>query len=85
LGPMLFNIFVGDIDSGTECTLRNFADHTKLCGAVDTLNGRDVIQRDFDRHERWACANLMKFNKAKLKVLHMCQGTPKHKYGLGRE
>ena len=32
-----------------------------------------------------ARANLMKFNKAKCKVLHMVRGNPKHKYSLGDE
>uniref|UniRef100_A0A8B9MBW2 Reverse transcriptase domain-containing protein n=1 Tax=Accipiter nisus TaxID=211598 RepID=A0A8B9MBW2_9AVES len=85
LGPALFNIFVGNMDSGIECTLSKFADDTKLCGAVNGLEGRDGIQRDFDRLQRWALVDLVKFNKAKFKVLHTAWGNPKHRYRLGDE
>jgi len=63
LGLVLFNIFGGNMNSQIERTLRDFA-NTKLCGAVDTLDGMDDIQRGLDRLERWAHTNLTKFNKA---------------------
>ncbi|PKU44425.1 hypothetical protein llap_5257 [Limosa lapponica baueri] len=43
------------------------------------------IQRELDKVNRWACANLMKVNKAKCKILHLGQGNPKHRYRLCRE
>ncbi|GAB0206873.1 hypothetical protein GRJ2_003152900 [Grus japonensis] len=81
----LFNVLVGNMDSGIERTLSKFADDTKLHGTVDMLEGRDAVQRDLDRLERWARANHIKFNKAKCKVLHAGRGNPKHKCRLGRE
>ncbi|GAB0209770.1 mitochondrial enolase superfamily member 1 [Grus japonensis] len=58
------------VDSGIECTLSKFADDTKLSGAVDTPEGRDAI---------------MRFNKAKCKVLHLDRGNPQCQYRLGDE
>ena len=44
-----------------------------------------AIQRDLDRLKRWGCANLMKFNQAKCKVLHECRDNPQKQYRLGNE
>ena len=85
LGPVLINIFVGNMDSGIQCTLSKFADDTRLCAEVDPLEGMDVIQRDLDMLERWVCVNLMKVNKEMCKVSHLGQSNPKHKYRLCRE
>ena len=59
------------MDSGIMCTLSKLADDTKVNGAVDMLEGKDVIQRDLDRLERWAHTNLIKFSRAKCKILHL--------------
>lgn len=71
MGLVSFNIF-SDMDSRIECTLSKFTDDTKLSGVVDsTLEARVAIQKDFDRLERCAHVNLLKFNKANCKFLHL--------------
>lgn len=49
---------------------------------IDTLEERDVTQRDLIRLERWAGANLMDLNRAKLKVMHIDWSNLKGKYSL---
>ncbi|KAJ7425271.1 rna-directed dna polymerase from mobile element jockey-like [Pitangus sulphuratus] len=71
LGLVLCNILVRDTDTGIKGTLSTFANDINLCGALDMLEGRNAILRDLDTLESWAHVNLMKFNNAECKVLHL--------------
>jgi len=82
---VLFNIFIIDASDGFKCTLSDFPDDTKLSSAVGKLEGRDAIQRDLNKLKRWALVKLMRFNKAKCKVLHLGQGSSSYVYKLGEE
>ncbi|GAB0181577.1 cAMP-dependent protein kinase inhibitor alpha [Grus japonensis] len=67
----------------TDCI--DTAPDKRLASTLDRLEGRDAIQGDLDRLEEWAHANLMKFNKAKCKVLHRGWSNPQYHYMQSHE
>lgn len=71
--------------SRIKYTLSLLTDDTKPSGAVDSFEGRNAIQKNLDRLEEWAHVNLVKFKKAKCKVLHPHQGNSLYQYRLGDE
>jgi len=85
LGPVLFSLFINDLDEGPECTLSQFAGDTKLGGVADTLQGCAAIQHDLDTLGSQTQRNLMKFSKGKCSVLHLGRNNPMHQYRLGAD
>jgi len=83
LAQMLFSIFINNIDSGIEFTLRKSVNDTKLHSVVNKHEGLGAIQRDLDRLEKLAQENLITFNKAKYKVLHLVHSNLCYQYKPG--
>lgn len=48
LGPVLFCVFINGLGAGLKCILCKFASDTKVGGTVDSLEGREALQRDLD-------------------------------------
>ena len=49
LSPVLFNVSINDLDAELGGTLSKFTDNTQMGGAVDSLQGRDTLQRDLNK------------------------------------
>lgn len=50
-GPVLFDIFLGDLGEEMECVLIKCAGDAKAGGAVDKLEDRAAVQRELDWEE----------------------------------
>jgi ribonuclease P/MRP protein subunit RPP40 len=82
LGPLLFVIYINDLDRGLVSKLGKFADDTKLGNRVDSQNYIDNIQADIDRLVGWVENWQMSFNISKCKVMHIGSSNPKPVYTM---
>ena len=82
LGPLLFDIFINDLESGITSEVIKFADDTKLFKVVKTQEDCGKLQEDLDKLEDWASKWQMKFNVDKCKVMHLGKNNPNYGYTM---
>jgi len=71
LGPILFLIFINDLDSGLQNWILKFADDAKVFGRISSLPSAMALQMDLARLLQWASEWQMTFNVDKCKVMHI--------------
>ena len=54
LGPLLFNIFINDIGSEIKSNISVFADDTKLCRGITSLQDVADLQANLNALSNWA-------------------------------
>jgi len=54
LGPILFLIYINDLDNGVQSWILKFADDTKIFSAVNSDPDRTRLQNDLNNLLKWA-------------------------------
>jgi hypothetical protein len=83
LGPLLFLIYINDLDVGIDSKLVKFADDTKLCRGVATEQEVEVMRDDLQKLFQWSLDWQMLFNTDKCTVLHMGHHNDEASYKMG--
>jgi len=62
LGPILFLIYINDLDESLFGDILKFADDTKIFSEVEKDADRQRLQDDINSLEIWSCKWQMEFN-----------------------
>ena len=85
LGPLLFLIYINDIDEGLHGVVSKFADDTKLGGIANTEEQGKLLQNDINKLKGWSEKWQMGFNADKCKVIRFGNKNPEWNYNLNGE
>ena len=85
LGPVLFLIYINDLDNKILSRLAKFDDDTKLCKNVNNLEDVQALQKDLDSLHEWSVDWQMSFNVDKCIVMHVGDNNLSNGYTLGNQ
>ena len=83
LGPILFLIYINDLDDSITSNVLKCADDTKLFRKVNTDGDKQHLQNYLDRLLKWSEKWQMLFNFGKCKCLHTGHGNLNVNYKMG--
>ena len=83
LGPILFLIYINDLEEGVTSNILKFADDTKLFRKVKVIGDKQKVQDDIDKLVKWSEKCQMLFNFGKCKCLHTVSGNTGKNYEMG--
>jgi hypothetical protein len=82
LGPLLFLIYINDMDEILKSRIWKFADDTKLAMKVSTTEGINDLREDLKALTKWCADWQMDFNVKKCKVMHFGNHNLRAKYSM---
>ena len=71
MGPLLFIIYINDIDVGINSKLNKFADDCKLGKGISSMEDAESLKQDLQKLGTWAENWKMQFNVEKCSVIHV--------------
>ena len=83
LGPILFLVYINDLEEGVTGSILKFADDTKLFRKTKEIGDKKNLQDDIDKLVKWSEKWQMLFNFGKCKCLHTGPGNTGMNYGMG--
>ena len=82
LGPVLFLIYINDIDVNINSHILKFADDTKIFRISSTTNDTNELQQDLKTLLKWSEDWQMLFNADKCKSIHYGFNNKNHSYHM---
>lgn len=82
LGPLLFLIYIDDIDHDINSKILKFADDTKIFKVIKSVEDSKILQEDLNKIQAWSQHWLMPFNIDKCKVMHTGRNNSNVKYNM---
>ena len=83
LGPILFLVYINDLEVGVTGSILKFEDGTKLFRKTKEIGDNFFLQDDIDTLVNWSEKLQMLFNFGKRKCLHTGPGNPGMNYEMG--